>query len=34
VDRITAVLRYGIRRTNAALTLRYFSPFHYSADPR
>lgn len=33
VDRITAVLRYGIQRTNAALTLRYFSPFHYSADP-
>jgi hypothetical protein len=33
VDRITAVARYGVGKTNAAVTLRYFSPFHYSADP-
>lgn len=33
VDRITAVLKYGINKTNAGVTLRYFSAFHYSADP-
>lgn len=33
VDRITAVARYGTGTTDAAVTLRYFSSFHYSADP-
>lgn len=32
-DRITATLGYGLNALNAALTLRYFSPFHYSPDP-
>jgi outer membrane receptor protein involved in Fe transport len=32
-DRITAVARYGTRTTSYALTARYFSAFHYSADP-
>jgi outer membrane receptor protein involved in Fe transport len=32
-DRITAVASYGVGGTHAAVTVRYFSSFRYSADP-
>jgi len=32
-DRVTLTLAYGLHALNAAVTARYFSPFHYSADP-
>jgi outer membrane receptor protein involved in Fe transport len=33
VDRIATTLEYGVSGIDAAVTLRYFSGFHYSADP-
>ncbi len=33
VDRIAVTVSYGLDAVNAAVTVRYFSPFHYSPDP-
>jgi outer membrane receptor protein involved in Fe transport len=33
VDRVAVTVAYGLDAFNTAVTLRYFSPFHYSADP-
>jgi outer membrane receptor protein involved in Fe transport len=33
VDRIATTFEYGVSGIDAAVTLRYFSGFHYSADP-
>ncbi|HEU0096044.1 MAG TPA: TonB-dependent receptor, partial [Rhizomicrobium sp.] len=33
VDRVALTVGYGLDALNAAVTLRYFSPFHYSPDP-
>lgn len=32
-DRVALTVGYGLDALNAAVTLRYFSPFHYSPDP-
>ena len=32
-ERVNVTVGYGLDRFNASVTVRYFSPFHYSADP-